>query len=153
MGACRRRCQGGEGLDTTRQRPNSALGNREAIAQPAARRVALAAPGRHTTVMRTHLAMTLVLLAFGGVGCPKPLPAPPAAASAAAKATFTSTPADGTLAHCVVMDRDFRVDETTTHHVHEGVHYAFCCESCLDSFEDDPARFAAKARAHDADEG
>lgn len=68
------------------------------------------------------------------------------AAAPEAPRSFAEAPGPGTLAHCVVMNRTFRVDEATVVHEHEGRFYAFCCETCRQAFLEDPARYLA----HDA---
>jgi YHS domain-containing protein len=62
-------------------------------------------------------------------------------------ATFESAPAAGTLARCVVMDRDFTVLETTPTSTYAGKTYAFCCDGCKELFDKDPATYAQKAAA------
>lgn len=60
---------------------------------------------------------------------------------ATAQVAFDATPAHGEKALCLVMNREFVVDDRTSTSVYEGKTYAFCCDGCKQVFDENPAKF------------
>jgi YHS domain-containing protein len=60
---------------------------------------------------------------------------------ATAQAAFDAAPAHGDKALCLVMNREFVVDDRTATSVYEGKTYAFCCDGCKQAFDENPAKF------------
>jgi xanthine dehydrogenase accessory factor len=56
-------------------------------------------------------------------------------------AGFDRAPAPGDKALCLVMNREFIVDDRTVTSVHEGKTYAFCCDGCKEAFDENPAKY------------
>lgn len=70
---------------------------------------------------------------------------------ATAQVAFDAAPAHGEKALCLVMNREFVVDDRTTTSVHEGKTYAFCCDGCKQVFDENPAKFVhANVKPKDA---
>jgi YHS domain-containing protein len=60
---------------------------------------------------------------------------------ATAQVAFEAAPAHGDKALCLVMNREFVVDDRTTTSVFEGKTYAFCCDGCKQVFDENPTKF------------
>ena len=63
------------------------------------------------------------------------------AAHAKAPASFDHAPAHGDNAVCIVMNREFVVDDHTVTSVHAGKTYAFCCGGCKQQFDENPGKY------------
>jgi YHS domain-containing protein len=60
---------------------------------------------------------------------------------ATVQAAFDAAPAHGEKALCLVMNREFVVDDRTATSVYEGKTYAFCCDGCKQAFDENPAKY------------
>jgi YHS domain-containing protein len=60
---------------------------------------------------------------------------------ATVQAAFDAAPAHGDKALCLVMNREFVVDDRTATSVYEGKTYAFCCDGCKQAFDENPAKY------------
>ena len=68
-----------------------------------------------------------------------------------AQVAFGAAPAHGDKALCLVMNREFVVDDRTTTSVFAGKTYAFCCDGCKQVFDENPTKFVhAEVKPKDA---
>lgn len=57
---------------------------------------------------------------------------------------FENKPEPGAKAICAVSDEPFTVTAETEVAEYNGKWYAFCCDDCVASFQDDPAEYAVE---------
>lgn len=81
----------------------------------------------------------------GGHGGHRSSGGPSGHAHGTVAAAFDAAPAAGEKALCLVMNREFVVDDRTVTSVYDGKTYAFCCDGCKQAFDENPAKFAALA--------
>lgn len=65
----------------------------------------------------------------------------PQHAASTVQSSFDAAPAHGEKALCLVMNREFVVDDRTATSVYEGKTYAFCCDGCKQAFDENPAKY------------
>ena len=78
-------------------------------------------------------------------GCGMQAPTTTTASTTTATRAFDRAPKAGDKATCVVMNREFVVDDKTVTSVHQGKHYAFCCDGCKEKFDAAPQQFTQLA--------
>jgi YHS domain-containing protein len=98
--------------------------------------------------MQKILALAAAALFAAACTAEKPADAPQGGGGAAKPALVKTTPsADYPLKTCVVSGKELGAMGKPVAYTYDGVEVQFCCSSCVDDFEADPAKYLAKLPA------
>lgn len=99
--------------------------------------------------MQKILALAAAALFAAACTAEKPAEAPQGGGGGAAKSALVKTTpsADYPLKTCVVSGEDLGAMGKPVAYTYDGVEVQFCCDTCVDDFEADPAKYLAKITA------